>query len=486
MLDTPARYSRAMTPSPDTTLELPSAEMKRLVALAMEHIIPFLESLPVQPAGDTAQGPEQARLFVESLPAAGIPVEEILDSFFEQAVPHSLNVTSPGYLAYISGGGLFQSAVAELIAYAVNRYVGVWGAAPAVAQIEATVIRWFCEIIGYPQKAGGLLTTGGSLANFYALVAARRDRLPENFLSGIIYTSTHSHHSIRKAALIAGFPLSSLRRIGVDSRFRICLDELELTMDSDLSQGLTPFLIVGNAGTTNTGAVDDLSGLAELARRRGLWFHVDAAYGGFFMLTEQGRRTLQGIEQADSVTLNPHKGLFLPWGTGSLLVREPATLQQTFHGRASYMPDPSDHPLRTDFSELSPELSREFRGLRLWLPIKMHGIGPFRRNLEEKLELAAWITRQLRARDDLEIIAAPQLSLLAFRWAPAGTDREDRNRLNRELLDRINQRQRVHLTSTVIEDKFVIRICVLSFRTHRERMEMCLEDIRDSLAELSA
>ena len=267
--------------------------------------------------------------------------------------------------------------MAELIAYTVNRYVGVWAAAPAVTQIEATVIQWFCEIIGFPRAAGGVLTTGGSLANFYALVAARRDRLPENFLSGIIYTSNQSHHSIEKAVLTAGFPRSNLRRIGVDSRFRIRLDELESTMDSDLSKGLVPFLIVGNGGSTNTGAVDDLSGLAELARRRGLWFHAAAAYGGFFMLTEHGRRTLRGIEQADSVTLNPHKVLFLPWGTGSLLVRSPETLRQTFHGWASYMPDPSDHPLRIDFSELSPELSREFRGLRLWLPIKMHGIEPF-------------------------------------------------------------------------------------------------------------
>ena len=474
-----------MTEPPDTTLELSPSEMKRLVAQAMERMIPFLESLPFQPTANTAPGLELAHLFVESLPTRGIPAEEILDSFFEQAVPHSLNVTSPGYLAYIAGGGLFQSAVAELIAYTVNRYVGVWDAAPVVTQIEATVIQWFCEIVGFPPTAGGLLTSGGSLANFYAVVAARQDRLPENFLNGIIYTSTQSHHSIEKAARIAGFPLSNLRRIGVDSRFRIRLGELESTIDSDLAQGLSPFLIVGNGGTTNTGAVDSLSGLGELARRRGLWFHVDAAYGGFFMLTEQGRSTLQGIEQADSVTLNPHKGLFLPWGTGSLLVQEPDTLRQTFHGWASYMPDRSDHPLRTDFSELSPELSREFRGLRVWLPIKMHGIEPFRRNLEEKLELAAWITQQLRARSDLEILAEPQLSLLAFRWVPPATNSDHLDRLNQELLERINQKQRVYLTSTVIEGNLAIRICVLSFRTHKERMEMCLEDIRDSLAELS-
>src|SRR5215207_4727767 len=190
--------------NPDTTLELTPEEMRRVVTETMEHLIAHVESLPQQPAVSLEGGMEAARSFVEPLPEHGQPYSTLLTLLFEQAIPKSFNTAGPGYLAYIPGGGLFHTAVADLITGAVNRYMGLWIAAPALAQIEATVIRWFCDLVGYPASARGILTTGGSLANFSAVVTARREGLPENFLSGTLYVSNQTHHSIQKAALLAG------------------------------------------------------------------------------------------------------------------------------------------------------------------------------------------------------------------------------------------------------------------------------------------
>jgi aromatic-L-amino-acid decarboxylase len=466
----------------DRSLELSSEALRSLIEAATERIVNHIATLPRQPASSTEGGLELARSLVEPLPETGRPPEELLDLLFERVIPRSFNAAGPGYLAYIPGGGIPHSAVADLIADSVNRYVGVFAAAPGLAQLEGNVVRWFCDITGFPPGARGVLTSGGSLANFSAIVAARVDRLPENFLSGTLYVSDQAHHSIRKAAQLAGFPPGSVREVPSDGEFRIRVDALERTIAEDRAAGRTPFLLVGSAGTTNTGAVDDFSALADVAAREGLWLHADAAYGGFFLLTAEGRRRMAGIEHSDSLVLDPHKGLFLPYGTGALLVRDPEALKRAHAVSADYMPPMQEDPGLPDFHVLSPELSRDFRGLRVWLPLKMHGIGPFRRNLEEKLALAQWATGQLRRIPGIEILAEPQLSIVAFRLRPPGLPEEELNRLNHSLLDRINGRKRVFLTGTLLGGRFAIRICVLSFRTHLDRMEQGLEDIRSAVA----
>jgi aromatic-L-amino-acid decarboxylase len=224
--------------------------------------------------------------------------------------------------------------------------------------------------------------------------------------------------------------------------------------------------------------------LADVAAAQGLWFHVDAAYGGLFMLTERGRRVLAGIERSDSLSLDPHKAMFLPYGTGSLLVRDGEALRRAHTVHAEYLPPMQDDPDLVDFCLYSPELSRSFRGLRVWLPLKMHGAGAFRRNLDEKLDLAAWATDELRKMPGMQIVAEPQLSLVAFRYLGAGLALRELNDLNQHLLERINARQRVFLTATMLGGEFVLRICVLSFRTHLDRMQEAMEDIRASLREL--
>ncbi len=468
----------------ENPLELTGEQMRALVDQAMDRIVAHVESLGEQPAANLDGGAELARSLVEALPESPTAFEELLELVFERAVPTSFNAAGPGYLAYVPGGGLFHSAVADLIADAINRYVGVWMAAPGLVQLEANVVRWFCGIVGYPREAGGFLTTGGSLANLTAVITARRERLPEQFFDGTLYTSDQTHHSVRKSAVLAGFPPRNVREVPSDGRFRLRLDELERRLDEDRGAGLRPFMLVVNAGTTNTGAVDDLEAAAEVAAGHGLWLHADAAYGGFFMLTARGRAALAGLERTDSVTLDPHKGLFLPFGTGSLLVRDAGALKRAHSTAADYMPAMQEESDLVDFCQLSPELSRDFRGLRVWLPIKMHGIGPFRRGLDEKLDLARWAAAELRKIPGIEIIAEPQLSLVVFRLVRGGLDPAELNRLNREFLEAVNRRRRVFLTGTTLGERFAIRICVLSFRTHRDRMEACLEDIRRATAEL--
>jgi aromatic-L-amino-acid decarboxylase len=469
---------------PNLSLELSPEQMEELLGQVTARLKTFLATLPDQPAVDVDGAEELTVSIAEQIPRSGTPFPELLELLFDRLIPKSFNTAGPGYLAYIPGGGIPATALASLIADVVNRYVGVWAAAPALAQLESTVGRWLCDIVSYPREARGLLTSGGSMSNLIAIVTARRARLPLNFLAGILYMSDQTHYSVGKAALLAGFPESSIRLIPSNSSFRIDLRLLREAIRADRERGLLPFLIVGNAGTTNTGAVDDLSQLVAVAREERLWLHVDAAYGGFFMLTDRGRATMKGIEQADSITLDPHKGLFLPYGTGSLVVRNGVDLKRAHNHHADYLPAMQEDDQRVDLCQVSPELSRAFRGLRVWLPLKLHGVAPFVQNLEEKLALADWIAEQLRRLKGIEIIAEPQLSLLAFRVHRPECSEKESDNLTRRLLTGVNARKRVYLSSAVVKGRYAARICVLSFRTHLDRLQMALEDIRAALENL--
>jgi aromatic-L-amino-acid/L-tryptophan decarboxylase len=458
--------------------------MREMVGRAMERIEGFIASLPDQPMHATTGGKKLARSLRAPLPERGVPFEKLLRLLFGRVIPASLNTASPGYLAYVPGGGLFHAAVADLIADATNRYVGVWVAAPGLVQIEENVIQWFCGMLGLPATAGGLLTTGGSLANLIAVIAARRERLPPDFLKGVVYTSEEAHHSVRKAAILAGLLPEHVRAIPTCDRFRLRPDALASAVERDRAAGLAPFLLVASAGTTSTGAVDDLTALAGIAERERLWLHVDAAYGGFFALTARGRAAMAGIERADSVTLDPHKGLFLPYGTGCLVVRDREALRRAHAVPATYLPPMQSDEGLVDFCELGPELSRDARGLRVWLPLSMHGAGVFREALDEKLDLARRAADALRAMPGIEVAAEPQLSLLGFRARrPGGTGNEG-DALSRRLIAKVNEKQRVLLTGAVVKGRFLIRMCVLSFRTHEDRIDAAIDDVRASLAEL--
>jgi aromatic-L-amino-acid decarboxylase len=352
--------------------------------------------------------------------------------------------------------------------------------------LEIDVLRWFAAMVGYGPGFGGLLTSGGSLANLAAVVAARHRRFGEgDFRAGRIYVSGQTHHSVHKAARVAGFPADSLVPVEVDAQHRLDPRALVELVARDRSAGLAPLLVVASAGSTAMGAVDDLSELADRCAAEGLWLHVDAAYGGFFALTERGRARFAGLDRADSIALDPHKGLFLPYGTGCVLVRRRADLREAHAVGASYLPASQDDELGWDFADLGPELSRPFRGLRVWLPLVLHGFGPFRAALDEKLDLARVAAEAVRSLPGVRLVSEPVLSLFSFRW-----DGPDDERVNRRWLAAVNARRRVFLSGATAydpargRDLFVLRVCILSFRTHADRVEALIVDLTEALAEV--
>lgn len=457
---------RPLEPAPDV--------LRALTDECAAFVLDQVGSLADQPSANADDAREVVAAFREACPEDGRALSAILERL-APAVAKSYNTAGPGYLAYIPGGGIYASALADFIACAVNRYVGVARAAPALVQIEATAIGWLAAMMGYPADARGILTSGGSLSNFSAIVTAREARLPEDFRAGVIYVSEETHYCVLKAARLAGFPRSSVRVLPVDDRFRLVPAALEAAVREDQARGLAPLLVVASVGTTNTGAVDPVPEIVGVARRHGLWVHADAAYGGFFRLVRGGDDLLPGLADCDSITLDPHKGLFLPYGLGCLLVREGRRLGEAHQETASYLQD-LEGAEEANFADLSPELSRDFRGLRLWLPLQLHGLAAFREQLEEKLALARWAAAELRADPLFEVLDDPQLSVVAFRLRGDGPELEARGQ---ELLRRVNARRRVFLSSTRLRGRYVLRICVLSFRTHEDRVRDAVTALRE-------
>jgi len=456
-------------------LEPDTEELRRLIEACAAFVVEHIETLPSQPSFDMEGAGAVAASFREPVPESGRRLASILGRL-RPAVSKSFTTAGPGYLAYIPGGGIPAAALADFVACVVNRYVGVAAAAPALVQIESTTIGWMASLMGYPATAGGILTSGGSLSNLTAVATARTAKLGEDFLSGTLYFSEETHLSVAKAARIAGFSERNFRWIPVDARFRLIPERLEEAVREDRARGLRPFLVVANVGTTNTGAVDPLPEILDISRRHDLWVHADAAYGGFFRLIPGGEALMPGLEQCDSITLDPHKGLFLPYGTGCLLVRDPEALRRAHQGAASYLQDLAVDLGLVNFTDISPELSRDFRGLRVWLPIQLHGLGAFREQLAEKLELARWAWRELKEDPHFEILDEPQLSIVAF---ASRSRRGDPNAAGAEILRRVNERRRVFLSSTTIRGRYVLRICVLSFRTHADRLRDAVTGLRE-------
>lgn len=449
------------------------------VDLALAHVA----SLPEQPA----HGPPPS---AAELAAAGAPIGEdgadplaLLRTVIDEWVPKSFTTAGPGYLAYIPGGGLPTAPLADLVAGLTNRFVGIAAAAPLLVRLEVAVLRWLADEFRFPASARAVLTSGGSVANLIALAAARDKTVGEEVSRGVVYVSDQVHHSNTKAAHVVGFRRAHVRLLPVDGQFRLRLDALAAAIAADRAAGLLPAIVIGNAGTVHTGAVDPLPALADLAARERLWFHVDGAYGACFQLCDEGRCRLFGIERADSLSLDPHKGLFLPYGTGGVLLRDGADLRRPFAQQSAYLPQAIDDGTLQDFTDSSPELSRDFRGLRVWLSLKTFGARAFRSTLAEKLALAAYAHREVAAIPGLEMASPCDLSLFAFRVARPGVAGDE---LSRELLVKVNRGQRVFLSGTVLHGRFALRLCVLSFRTHQDRIDDALGALREETATLLA
>ena len=462
---------------PDRPLEPEPEEMRAMGEAALDFVRRFIEDLPHSPAFDLDGAVERAAELREPMPEGPTPFPDLL-AVVGRGAEKAFNTTGPGYLAYIPGGGLYAAALAEFLAAGINRFVGLWAPAPVLAALEWQVVRWLADLFGYPAEARGVLTTGGSLSILSAIVSARHALLGEDFLDGTLYLTDQTHASVIKAATVSGLPPRALRTVPRDGQLRMEPDALRAMIKEDREQGLRPFLVVPSAGTTNTGAIDPIADVVDVAREEGLWVHVDGAYGGPFHMTDRGRERFRGIEGSDSVTLDPHKAMFLPYGTGALLVRDGARLRDAHTVGADYLQDLGAEEGIPNFTDYSPELSRSFRGLRLWLPLKLHGAAAFRQALDEKLDLTRFLYEELVRVPELEVPWEPQLTVVAFRSRTG-------DEASRRLLERINASKRVFLSSTMIDGRFIVRACIVSHRTHRDRIEEAVDIIRTAARDIA-
>ena len=466
-------------------LEPDQGEREGMLDEVRDYAESFLADLPT------------ARAFTKDEGRSGFsnaPIDEdrtalikLLESYKREVDTTGLNTTSSGQLGYIPGGGLFPSALGDYLADISNRYSGVAFAGPGAAEMELSLVGWMCRLVGYPDSAGGDLTSGGSMATLSALVTARDacNIGPGEIPGACVYLTGQAHHCIGKALHTAGLKDVRKRVVPMDERYRLDVAELQQMIDSDRDQGLRPWLVVASAGTTDTGAVDPIPEIARVAKQHELWFHLDAAYGGFFLLCEEGRERLHGLNQADSIVLDPHKGLSLPYGSGAVLIKDVRLLAESNTFYADYMQD-AKHPdgdpgAASSPSELSLELTRPFRGPRMWFPLKMFGLIPFRASLAEKIWLARYFHQELSKIEGFETGPDPDLSIVTYRYLPKGGDA---NAFNKRLQEAVLADGRVFITSTMIAGNYTLRLAVLNFRTHRETIDYLLELLQRKAREL--
>ena len=440
----------------------------------------FLNSIGEAKAfhSDTHADTEQDKQF--EIGTEPVELDEILNLVKERVVNTGLNPASGGHLGYIPGGGIYSAALGDYLAAVTNRYAGVFYASPGAVKMSDALIKWVGSMIGYTEGFGGNLTSGGSIANLIALSTAKKNKqiTSKNLLKSVIYCSQQTHHSIYKAINIVGLEECVVRQIPVDRNYRLSASEFKAQIEKDIEEGLNPFLIIANAGSTDVGAIDPIEELSTICNTNSIWLHVDAAYGGFFMLTGGGKSKLQGLKQADSVILDPHKGLFLPYGSGMVLVKDINQLLNANSYSANYMQD-ADNTGHYSPADLSPELSRHFRGLRMWLPLKLYGPKVFANYLEEKLRLTRYLYEKL-IELGFKIVCEPDLTVIAFRCE---FEDRDNDALNKAILKHIHKDGRVFISSTVLDGQFTLRAAIVSFRTHKKQIDMLLHLLKEKISD---
>ncbi len=465
-------------------LEPDATERKYLLDHVMAYADGYLREIPEAPAyfSGTDGG---KRLWDSPITEEGADIREVLALLQRDVDATGINLTSGRYFGYIPAGGLFHAAMGDYLAAITNRFSGLYFASPGAVRIENIVIRWLADAVGYQDKASGNLTSGGSLANLSAVVAARDAFGIEGKETGraVVYVTEHAHHCLAKALHIAGLDACIKRKIRVDANYRMDPHALAETVADDKESGLNPWLVVATAGTTNTGSVDPLADISQIASAHGLWFHADGAYGGLFALCPEGEKALQGIQNSDSLVVDPHKTLFLPYGTGAVLVRDRQHLYGAFNAQADYIQNILDDVDELSPADLSPELTKHFRGLRVWLALKLIGAAPFRAALSEKIHLARHFYERIKRIDGFEVGPYPDLSIVTYRYLPK---RGDADAFNQQLMQAVQREGRIFISSTRIDGKLVLRGAILSFRTHLDEVEEALDVLGQKAQELEA
>jgi aromatic-L-amino-acid decarboxylase len=493
-----------------SSLDISDAEMRELSSRVTQLVTEYfseVSTLPVFP--QTSAGKTIGKIGT-SLPVDGEPLEQLLDDC-RTIIANSRHNGHPRFFGYVASPATAPGAFGDLIASALNTNLTSWRSGPAATEIELTVINWLASLIGYGRSdlvAHGLLLSGGSMANLTALLIAHRSRSDSEVASkGLwnsvapmtIYASDQIHMSIPKAADILGLGRAQVRVVACDDRFRMNVGLLRQTIADDLKRGMKPFCVVGSAGTVNTGAVDPLDEIAEVAKEFDLWFHIDGAYGALAALAETKRPLFRGLDQADSISLDPHKWLYVPIDSGCLLFRDEASARAafTFEG-ADYI---KVHEQNADeafaFWNYGPELSRRFRALKIWLTLRYYGVRRIANAISEDCAVAVYLGEQVEAATDFELLTAPELSICCFRYVPpslvaklrrAGEDRAaleaELDQLNTNIMNAVQRGGRAYLSSATLGGKFALRACITNFRTTRADIDQTLEIIREAAREL--
>ena len=437
------------------------------------YINHFVNSLPARKAYIKSDCPKLKDLHVSD---EGKPFETLLD-IIDTEVHHSgINAASGGHVGYIPGGGLWLSSIGDMLAAVGNRYAGISFSGRGAVILENQLLSWLNSVVGYPATAHGNICSGGSIATLTALNTARDKHKinSTNVRQSVIYMTQQTHHCVHKSLHILGLSEAVIREIPMNEKHQMKADALAEFIQQDIQAGFKPFLVVANAGTTNTGSIDPLEAIASICEKHTLWYHVDAAYGGFFLLVDELREKFKGIDRSDSVVLDPHKGMFLPFGAGVVLIKDRRALLEAHHADASYLIDTMGVD-EINPSDCGPELTKHFRGLRMWLPLHYHGLNAFKACLKEKIVLCQYFHREIQ-KLGFETGPEPELSVTYFRYLA-----DDKNDFNKKLIERLHQDGRVFFSSTLLDGEVWIRCAVLSFRTHLREMDLGLRMIRENI-----
>ena len=457
------------TPLPPLTLA--TQDMKQIAAqvseMIVEHFVTLNEMRVTQPS--TMQSLSEG--LHEPLPNQPTPVTSLLDQLKTHVFTEMTHADHPRNFAFVPGPSNFVSVMADAIASALNVFCGAWLGPSGVAQIELTTIEWLRELFRFPKEAGGLFVSGGSMANMTGLAVARHVMLANNTTNATVYFSDQTHSSVAKGLKILGFQQFQIRKIPSDAVFRLPLDALRQRIAADRLQGMVPFCVVANAGTTNAGAVDPLRELSAFCKAEGLWLHVDGAYGGSAAITERGRRVLDGIELADSLGIDPHKWLFQPYEIGCVLIRDREHLKDTFKVSAEYLKILEQQAEQVNLCDYGVQLTRGFRALKLWMSLKAFGVDAFKQAIDIGMRNAEYVESLLRAAPCWEIVTPAQLGIITFRYVAEGLEAEALDALNNRIAEKIILSGFAMISPTILASRHILRMCTINPRTTQQDLD---------------
>ncbi|MEJ2493713.1 MAG: aminotransferase class V-fold PLP-dependent enzyme [Ignavibacteriaceae bacterium] len=479
-----------------SNVEMTPEEFRKAGHEIVDKITEFLESLPVKPVAPRKTLKEMRTILGNSsLPTEGTDSGKLLNEAAELLFNYSTFNGHPKFWGYITSSATPIGALADLLAAAVNPNVGAGNLSLAATEIEAQTIRWIAEMIGFPTDCGGIMVSGGNMANFIGFLAARKAKADWNIREEglnkkplIIYASSETHTWIQKAADLFGMGTNTIRWIEVDEKQRMKINDLKKKIKFDKESGNHPFIVVGNAGTVGTGATDPLEEISSVCKENNLWFHVDGAYGSVAAVLPHASKDLKAINLADSIALDPHKWLYAPLEAGCTLVRKKEFMLDAFSYHPEYYRfegDENEEEKPINFYEFGLQNSRGFRALKVWLALKQAGKNGYIKMITEDIELAAHLFNLISEETELETVSN-NLSITTFRYIPDDLkEQKDQkleylNELNEELLDRLQNSGEVYLSNAVLDGKFVLRVCIVNFRTTKSDIE-ALPDIVKNL-----